>query len=202
MRAWASVLALAALLAVAGCVTERAPSDRFYTLDIADPGRRYGQPLLDGTVEVVRLSAAGPAGERAIVYGTDDGPALRQYSYHYWIEPPPLQLRNALITALRQSGAARRVVTPETRANAAYRVTGRLIELRHHRAGTNSAVLIEAEIAVVDTRSRETLHVATYDARAPAQGETVSAAVTAAQEALTALTGRFLDDLAGVRKAT
>lgn len=201
MRRMPAILALTLLLGLTGCLDQPAPSDRFYPLAIDDPGRRYGQPLLDGTVEVARLSASGLTGERAIVYRQDGGPALQQYAYHYWAEPPPIQVRDALITAMRQSGATTRAMTPAARASPDYRITGRLITLRHDREGRESGVVVEAEITVADTRDRRTLYIGTYEERRSVAGESVGAASTAAGDALTGITARFLDDLARVRTA-
>ncbi|WP_176758487.1 ABC-type transport auxiliary lipoprotein family protein [Limimonas halophila] len=201
MRARFTLLALAAVLGLGGCVADPAPYDRYYPLTIGDAGRRYGQPLLAGTVEVTNLAAAGLTGDQAILYADGGGPALQQYSYHYWLEPPTVQVRDAVVTALRQSGAAERVITPETRSDARYRITGRLLELRHHRAGADSAVTVGVDLAVVRARDRTTLHVGTYSAREAVGSTDVGAAVEAAQKALTRITGRFLDDLAEAVRA-
>lgn len=191
-------LAGGALLLTACGSTGPVQQDSFYRLSIDDPGRRFGQPLLDGTVEVGRFSADGLTSERAIVH-TGAGPGLRQYNYHYWVDSPTRLIQEAVVKALRVGEAAPRIVTAGTRVPADYRVTGKLGRL-HHETGetgeTGADVVVELEISVIDARSNTLVMVGDYSARRRVEGDGVPAAVVAFRHALTGILARFLDELA------
>lgn len=171
------------------------PRDSFYRLTIDDPGRRYGMPVLDGTVEVTRFEADGLTSERAVIY-QESGPALRQYSYHYWVDSPTLLLQEAVVNALRQSRAARRVVTPGARVRSDYQVTGKLNQLQHTIREGGAEVVIALDINVTRTADGRLVLHKRYIERAPVLGEGVPAAVEEFQTALTGVAARLLDDLA------
>lgn len=200
MRRRALLLAVLLLGACSGGASP--PPDSFYRLEAGDPGRRYGTPLLDGTVEVARLDADGVTGGRPIVYHAD-GPQLRRYSYHYWVESPAKQMQAAVIAALRRAEAARRVVRPETRVPADWRVSGTLRELSHRPGdgGGGGRIVLAATLSVVDARDGTLVLLEDFRVERPAPGDGVPAAVERFQAALTELMGRFLDRLAEGRRA-
>lgn len=192
--------ALGAVLLLAACGGgSSAPSDSFYRLDPADVGRRYGQPLLDGTVQVTRFAADGVTGGRPIVYMAD-GQTLRQYNYHYWVESPAKQMQAAAIAALRRAEVAPRVVSPDLRVLADWRVDGTLQRLDYD-PGPDSRVRVRMELAVVDTSDGEVLLLDTFEVTRPVERDAVPAAVRAFNAATTELLGRFLDQLAEAARA-
>lgn len=172
-----------------------APQDSFYRLTIDDPGRRFGRPLLDGTVEVARFSADGLASERAIVHAPS-GPALRRYNYHYWVDSPTRLVQEAVMQALRVSDAAPRVVGTDTRVPSDYRVTGKLGRLQHETGQSGGEVVVDLEINVIDTSRSALVMVGDYSVRRRVESDGVPAAVIAFRQALTEIVGRFLDELA------
>lgn len=198
------VVALALALALPGahgCSPAPAPPDSFYRLAADDPGRRYGEPLLAGVVEVERFSADGVIGQRPIVY-QDSGPALRQYHYHYWAEAPTRMLQDAFIQALRTANAASQVVTPEMRVRPAYRVIGTLKRLEHllGHGDSTAAVVLTLEVSVIRTRDGVPMLLETYRLRRPARRAGVPAGIQAFRAAMTEVTARFLDDLAAATR--
>lgn len=190
-----AVSAVVALLLLVGCGTEPVPQDSFYRLEIDDPARRYGTPLIDGTVEVERFSADGVIAQRAMVYN-EGGPALRQYNYHYWAEAPTLMLQDAFIQGLRTAKAAERVVTANLRVLPDYRLVGRVKRLQHDVGAQPPRVRMALELSVVNARDGGLILLETYETTRTARDGSVAAAVTTFRNALTEVTGRFLDDLA------
>jgi len=187
--------ALGALLLLAACGSgSSAPSDSFYRLDPGDVGRRYGQPLLDGTVQVARFSADGVTGGRPIVYRAD-GVTLRQYSYHYWVESPAKQMRDALIEAMREANAASRVVSPNLRVLADWRVEGTLRRLDYEPA-PEDRVVVRLELSLVDTQDGTIVLQDTFEARRSVPKDSVSAAVASFNAATADVLARFLDRVA------
>jgi ABC-type uncharacterized transport system auxiliary subunit len=190
------LLALIVLLAaLAGCGGGSAPpADSFYRLAPADVGRRYGQPLLDGTVQVARFGADGVTGGRPIVY-LADGATLRQYSYHYWVDGPAKQMQAAVIAAMRQANVAPRVVSPDLRVIADWRVDGTLRRLEYD-PGPDGRVVVRLELSLVDTEDGDVLLLDSFEATRPVPRDKVPAAVRAFNAATTDLLARFMDRIA------
>lgn len=197
-RASAAVFSALVLgAALGGCGTSSAPpQDSFYRLEAEDAGRRYGQPLLPGTVEVNRFSADGVTGERAILYSDGDR-QLRRYSYHYWVDSPTRLAQQSLIEELRQAAAATTVVSPDLRVPADWRVSGEMERLEHHRSGEEpTSVMVSVEISVVNARTGELVMVDSFQATRPVESQRVAAAVGAFNGAWTDIVASFLDRLA------
>ena len=188
-------VAFGSFLLLAACAGGSGPpADSFYRLEPSDVGRRYGQPLLDGTVQVTRFAADGVTGGRPIVYMAD-GQTLRQYNYHYWVESPAKQMQAAMIAALRRAEVAPRVVSPDLRVLADWRVDGRLRRL-DYEPGPDRRVVVRMELSLVDTRDGEVLLLDTFEVTQTVGRDAVPAAVRAFNAATAELLGRFLDRLA------
>jgi cholesterol transport system auxiliary component len=183
-------------LLLAGCGgTSAPPADSFYRLRTEDPGRRYGEPLLPGTLEVNRLSADGVTGERAIVYA-EGGPKLRRYSYEFWVDSPGRMIQQALVDALRGSGAAATVATPALRLLADWRLEGTIERLEHRLIGADRAEAVLAlELSVVNARNGDLVLLDDFQARRALSTQRVEPAVQAFNRSLTACVTDFLDRL-------
>lgn len=184
-----------ALLA-AGCSGGTAPpADSFYRLQAQDPGRRYGTPLLPGTLEVGRFDADGVTGERALVYSEGAG-RLRRYSYHYWVDSPTRLIQKALVESLRTVNAAQTVVTPNLRLLADWRLEGSVDRLEHRLIGEERAeALLAVEFSVVNARDGRLVMIDSFSARRDLASQDVSAAADAFDSALTEVVAQFLDKL-------
>ena len=187
--------ALALVLLLAGCAGGSGPpADSFYRLEPADIGRRYGQPVLDGTVQVARFGADGVTGGRPIVYRAD-GATLRQYNHHYWVESPAQQMRDAVIEAMRRANVAPRVVSPDLRVLADWRVKGTLRQMDYAPA-PDGRVVVRLELSLVDTRNGDLVLQDTFEATRSVSRDEVRAAVERFNAAARAVLVRFLDRLA------
>jgi ABC-type uncharacterized transport system auxiliary subunit len=167
-RAVLALPATAALLAAGGCGTEPPPPDNFYELSPADSGRRFGEPLLAGTLVVERFAADGVVAERPVLYKTAEGPRLRQYTYHYWSQTPGAMLRDAAIREYRRANVAGRVTSPAARLLPDYRMTGAVERLYHRRQGAESAAAMAVEITITRARDGEPVLMKRYTRKRPA----------------------------------
>ena len=197
MRVGGALAAAALVLLLTACGGGSAPPpDSFYRLSADDPGRRYGRPLLPGTVEVGRFSADGVTGERALVY-SNGGQRVRRYSYHHWIDSPPRLIQESLVEALRRVEAAEAVVTPELRLRSDWRVEGQLKRLEHRLTGDGGAeVVLAIEVSVVDARDGGLVMIDGFRSRRQVASTEVEPAVEAFNVALTDVVAEFLDRLA------
>ncbi len=188
----AVLLVAAGLLSACG-VPPSVPQDRYYRIDVASPDA--DSAVLNGVVEMDRFGAEGLSSGRAIVFVAEgEGLALQEYNYDFWIEPPSVMLRDALIGYLRAANVAQIFVTPEMRANAPYLMTGRIHRLETLRDNSPAAV-VELELALTDTRTGTIKLVRSYMVEVPAEDGTVKAAVAAANTAVSDIFARFLSDL-------
>ncbi|MBR9971285.1 ABC-type transport auxiliary lipoprotein family protein [Magnetospirillum sulfuroxidans] len=180
--------AMAAL--VAACAQPAPPKDRFYRLETARQSALFSTPAL-GIVEVGHLSTDGVLSERPLAYQDADG-ALGRYRYDLWAEPPTALLQGALVEALRQSGIAATVITPETRVPPDWIVRGRLnrFEMTTAAGQANAAV----ELTVVSARDGSLLLLKSYQANiSSAAGP--QAEVAALTRASSDIIAAFLADL-------
>jgi ABC-type uncharacterized transport system auxiliary subunit len=189
---------IAALLAVGpvGCASDPPPADHFYDLIPEDSGRRFGEPILDGTLVVERFTAEGVLSERPVLYKPNGGAGLRQYSYHYWSQSPGLMLRDAAIREYRRAGVAKRVVSPAMRLLPAYRMTGSVSQLYHERRSGTATAVLAVEITISRARDGQPVLLETYRRRQRVDSRKIEAAVQAFQAALTDIVARSMDDLA------
>lgn len=195
-----SRLAAAVLIAgtLAACVGEPPPPDHFYRLSVAPPAERLKRPLLDGTVEVARLSGDGLVGERALVYVLAEEPyEIRTYNYQFWNEVPGALVQEQLIRFLRAVNVAGRVVSPELRLPSDWSVEGRI-----HRfdqvVGKGVTMVIELELGLIRLEDEKLLLLETYHVEEPVTDASVPETVLATNRALSAIFSRFLGDLKGL----
>lgn len=190
--------ALVLAVALAACSQPPVPRDQFYRLSGGVPATRDDPAPLDGSLGVVRLRADGLVSQRPILFTSLERPnRLEQHSYHYWVESPPLMLRDALVDYLRGAGAATSVTVAEMRRAPGCELTGTLRRLEHITAGGQpSTALIEIEFMLERTNDRAVLLHRTYRAEQVAADVTIDATATAFDRALRALFARFASDLA------
>ncbi|MCC7166673.1 MAG: membrane integrity-associated transporter subunit PqiC [Rhodospirillales bacterium] len=181
---------------LAACAQPDIPNDQYYRLS-AKAAVSVASAARSGVIEVDRFAADGVTGERALVYSRSDSPnVLRQYHYHYWVEAPPRLIQEQVLAALREAKLAGSVVTPELRANADYRLKGRIRRFEQVLAGGTATASVEIETALVSLRDGKVVALATYREEDRAADESPAAAVAAFDRALARLFGRLIGDLA------
>lgn len=191
-RAGQGALAALGLAWLAACGQPELPGDHYYRLQVAAP-----QPAgrtLKGTMEVNRFTADGLVAGRPIVYTDPDQPhQVREYHYHFWIEPPTIMLRDQLVAHLRAAKIAETVTTPEMRANADFILTGRIVRLEKIEGAAPKGAL-EIELGV-RTAAGKIILLEVYKFEVAAENNTVEAAVRALNKALDGAYAQFIADL-------
>lgn len=127
MRAARLILIAVLALLTAACAVAPTPSDRFYRLEL--PQAAASKLPIDRVVVVNAFEAYGAVAERALLYREEGSPALTQYHYHLWAEPPAQMLSDALARHLRVLLGEERVYTRSARARADLVVRPRLRKL-------------------------------------------------------------------------
>ena len=187
------VLACAAI-AVASCSSPPVPTDTFYNLSLGSAGAPSVGESIAGVVEVPPFWAEGVINERPIVF-RESATQRKQYTYHYWSEPPSVMLQRGLIDSLRASGLFDQVTSPEVRANRDYEIVDTLRRLDHVVAGGPAKVAVEFELSLRRIRGNEALFANTYSAEISA-GRSVESAVDAMSDAVNDLFAQAVRDMA------
>lgn len=160
MRAARLSIVVAFTLLTCACATAPTPNDRFYRLEL--PQAAAATAPFDRVVVVNAFEAYGAVAERPLLYRQDASPALTQYHYHLWAEPPAQMLSDALARHLRVLLGEERVYTRSARARADLVVRPRLRKLEQV-LGEQSA---RAELAlqfVVSEPGNQPLFVLEFD---------------------------------------
>lgn len=191
-----AVKALAVVGLVGGllsaCSSPPVPTDTYYNLTAGRSAPASTNSKIDGTVEVPPFRAEGVINERAIVY-RETATTQKQYTYHFWAEPPAIMLQRSLIDALRRAETFDQVVAPEVRANREYELIGTLRSLEHVVSG-GGKVVVEFDVGLRRVRGNETLFLNTYRTERNA-GPGIGGAVTAMSSALDTLLAQALKDI-------
>lgn len=186
---------VAALLAAGCAAPPAAPEDQFYRLDTV--ATASGEMALKGVVEVERFSASGSLGNRPLLFTEPGSNAVSEYHYHFWIDAPPVLLQSALVSYLRSSGVAERVVTPEMRVSPDYTVTGRVLRLETVR-GDKSAGAAALELTLRRESDGALLVLGEYRSEIPSGTNGVQTDAAAVEKAVAEAFARFVAD---IRKA-
>ena len=146
----------------------------------------------EGTVIYVPpFLADGLHGERALVYAHDDGTALEQYTYDYWVDSPRLLLQQALAERLRAGGAQRVVTSPSSETR--YTVRGRI--RKFERRGASAEVSLEFEL--LSAATEVPVFVRGYERSVPLGDDAMSTCARALGEAAQDELAKFVTDLEG-----
>lgn len=183
------VVAAALALALSACASSPPPPDSYYRLTVPAPERR-AKPLLEGVLEVDRLSAVDALRSRPLAVVNATSGVLRHADYDLWVEGPPELLQDALVGYLRAAGLADRVVTPELRDEPRWLLSGR-IQRFERVVGAGGAVAVTVELFLRDNEGGGPSRVdRVYAVTRPAPGGSAVAAV----EALGAAVGEVFAD--------
>ena len=195
MRRTFRLAILSAALGLSACQQPPAIQDQYYRLNAVPPAKAAQPVKLVGTLEVERFAADGLTASRPLVY-SDSGQdhILQVYHYHFWVEPPPVILRDQLADYLRAARVATTVVTPDVRAAADYVVGGRIKRLERV-VGAQPAALVELELWLRGVRDNRVRVLQTYRVRHEGGKGSVAEAVLSINRSLNVIFGRFLDDI-------
>lgn len=196
----APMLAVAAIIGVSGlaaCSQPPLPRDHFYRVLIAPPKVARTTPHFKGVLEVARFVAEGITAKLPIVYSDAANPnEVMAYTYHMWTEAPEDMLSGQLVNYLRAAKIADTVVTPESRINAAYVVSGR-IKRFERITGATSKGLIFLELSLRKSKNNKLIYMNTYRAEVTATEDGVGGAVAALGKGVARIFARFTADIAG-----
>ena len=190
------VLACLALTSACGVVgpSQPVPEEHYYRLEL--PAPKAGASGLKGVVVVDALEAAAIYARRAIVYSEDPQHlTLQEYHYHFWTDPPPRLLQQALVSHLRQAQPAATVADEAGRALWDYRVSGRVLRFERLRAGPGWQTAVDIELRVDAAGERRPLLVKNYTRNQAVGGESMEATVQAFARAVAEIFADFLNDL-------
>lgn len=189
------VAALAAQALLAACAQPPVPDDNFYRLQADAPANPFAKPPLAGVLEIDEIVAEGQVGGRAILYA--EGPRsgqLKEYHYHYWIEPPKTLLQDQIVAYLRQARAADQVVTRRLRVDRDYELAGKLVRLERIN-GTPVKVAVELELGLRRTKDNKLLLLDVYRGDAEARSDGLADTVEAFNRVLTGILVRLVRDI-------
>lgn len=194
------VLLIACLLVCAGlvgCAASQAPvpEDMFYRLRVdALPSADASAPAV--SVAVARLQSSGIHGARALVYHDSARPLeLRQYHYHYWIDTPPRLLQDTLVSYLRQSGVAHRVLSDAPGVRTDYLINGKIQKFEENRSAAGSTVSVQLELELQRRHGREILLLKDYEESKTVEGADVHAVASAYSAAVAGIFQQFAADV-------
>lgn len=192
----AGLSAIGFALVLGGCAAApAAPEDNFYRLNPKPSETLGSSPLSGATLEVARFVADGSVSNRPLLYTTEDNPnAVSEFHYHFWIEAPPILIKDALVSYLRAGNFAKRVVTPEMRVAAEYSVLGRIKRLEVSN-GLKYSGVVALEIGLRRNSDNELLVLEEYEARVVASANNVGAAIMAVEQAVEKVFKQFTDDI-------
>lgn len=179
---------------LASCSSPPVPTDTYYNLTSGSVMGASSGSKIAGTVEVPPFRAEGLVNERAIIYRQSDT-TQKQYTYHYWSEPPSIMLQRGLIDALRSGQAFDQAAAPEFRANRDYELTGTLRRLEHVVGSAGGTVVVEFDLGLRRIRANDSLFLKTYRTERSA-GRGVSSAVSAMSAAMDELFADVIRDIA------
>jgi len=187
---------LAAVLTLSACAQPQVPKDRYYRLQVAVPEAAQGRAKLAGTLEIERLVAEGLSAGRPIVYSESNNPnELLEYSYHFWMDPPVVMLRDQLIDCLRAAKVADMVVSPELRTNPDYSLVAKIKRLENIVGASHKGV-VELELALRrENGGGKVLLLDTYRAEVAAETGSIGDAVKAMNRGLSDICSRFVADI-------
>ncbi len=185
-------------LLVGGCVsTEPVPEDRFYRLERIRPVQTLVKPALHGGLAVDYVQADPLRSGRAVLYSDRDHPLqLQRYHYEFWVDQPPRLLHQALLSYLRDSGVADRVVDTAVTTAAAYRLQLRLLKFEQVLNGQSADVEVAMQATLSSGAADTVLWTRTYEHRQAGSSRQMHATAGTMQQALGELFATLQADLA------
>ncbi|MBU1192895.1 MAG: membrane integrity-associated transporter subunit PqiC [Gammaproteobacteria bacterium] len=186
---------------LAGCsAAPPVPTNSFYRLDIAAPGKRLAAPLLDGTLSV-QVGAAIPLYRDRALLHSDAGAVttLQRYHYHYWVDTPPHLLQVEFADYLRDAGIADVVVMPEDSVDTVYRLRLDIDHFEHLRGPGGGTVRVGLRVLLTERSSGKLLLQDRLEAEAQVRGDDFPQLALSYQQAVSDIGERIVELLRAVR---
>jgi len=195
-KIFSSLAVVVSLFALNACASAPSvPQDNFYRIAPQPTTNQQGSALQDATVEVSRFVADGSVSNRPILYSSDANPnSVSEYNYHFWIEAPPTLIKDALVSYLRATNVANRVVTPEMRVSSDYSVLGRIKRLEIY-TGNKYTGVASFEIGLRRNLDGELVVLNEYESKIAADNNSVGSVITAVEKAVEDIFARFVHDI-------
>jgi ABC-type uncharacterized transport system auxiliary subunit len=195
-RPVANLLAAAAMMIQAGCLSGPAPPDRFYRLEVPGAAARLEVPRLRGRLLVDSIRGDAMTLERMMLYRNEsDRSQVKREGYDRWVDPPPVMVQRAVVEFLRSANAAEMVITPEMRLDADFRLTGRVNRFERLVGEGSPRATVEIEFNLVRLEDRELLLLETYREEEEVAGRGVGDSAEAFSRALHRILERLALDL-------
>jgi ABC-type uncharacterized transport system auxiliary subunit len=182
-------------LALAACAAAPVPKDQFYRLTAGAPAAPASPAMLDGVLMIDRPIADGVYSERALVLSREsDRSVVEQYHYHFWTEPPATMLQQQMVDFFRAAGLSDRIVTPELRIRNDFALTSKIRRMERVVGGARPKVALEIEFALHNYRDNKLVLLESYSEEVAAGSDSMGDAISALDQALTAILNRFIAD--------
>ncbi len=144
----------------AGC--SPAPQYAFYRLS-PDLDVNQVKHTIPGTILVTRPQSSGFISDRPIIFrDSESSLQLKRYRYNLWSETPTRMIQDAIVRILRNQHIGDYVITPAQRATADWIITGSLLRLEHLYSEDLSDVIIEMELSISSTTTRQVIFLQCY----------------------------------------
>jgi len=190
-------LMLLFLLVGACAVSQSVPEDRFYRLEPLQPQVSMASPALRGGLRVDNIQADPLHSGRAVIYRDYDGPLqLRRYHYEFWVDQPPRLLDRLLLSYLRNSRVADRIIGPAGFATVAYHLQLRMLKFEQVRKQQSSTVEVSLQATLSSVPVGTILWIHTYTQQQSVTGRQMEAFAQAMQRAVEKLFVALQVDLA------
>lgn len=191
MRNAAAVVAAIALLA--GCMSfQDVPPREYYVLDDMAKAGAFGRAAPAGRVLLVNAASASPFYDtQNLVFSRAPGQRA-YYQFAGWTERPARRINQLLMRRLEARGNFKSVAATTAGVKGDFVLSTRLEEFYHDTGANPGSVRIEVSAEIVDYAGRAIVGQRRFAQSVPAAGENAQAAVSAFNQATTAL----LDELA------
>ncbi len=187
---------LAVLLLTACAASPPVPEDQFYQLEAVTPEQVRVAPVLVGGLEIDYTEADPLRSGRAVLYSETAQPLqLQRYHYAYWVDQPPRLVHKQVLRYLRASGIADRVVDPDQRGTAAYRLKTHLLKFEQLRGGAAPEVEVVLEASLERLPAGPLLWTTTYRQRQVSNNGDMHATAAAMHTALAEILRALQQDL-------
>jgi len=190
------VAALAAALALAGCLGGSASPERQFRLSDPTPPPGPAKPAPGGALAVEAFQARGAlARERNILYRDQALPNQTQFHpADLWEEPPAAMVQAALARCLGRSGTFEAVVGRDRHIRPRYSLYATLDRLEQRVTAGCSDALIRLDLSVTDDDARKIVLSGTYQAAEPAADGRIEALLPAFDRALARICAEVAGD--------